>query len=106
MISILTEPKWFQGSLLDMQAAHETVQTLDARPAILRKDFIIDAYQLLEARAHGADCVLLIVAILRPEELNYLLGVCDFALMHVIQSSPLTDSAALVYACAGNDCSG
>lgn len=84
MISILTEPKWFQGSLLDMQAARETVETLAARPAILRKDFIIDAYQLLEARAHGADCVLLIVAILSAEELNYLLGVSALALLYPI----------------------
>lgn len=75
MISVLTEPKWFQGSLQDMQAAREEVQALPNRPAILRKDFIFDEYQLLEARAHGADCVLLIVAILEPKLLASLIEV-------------------------------
>ncbi|KAG6577933.1 tryptophan biosynthesis protein TRP1 [Phytophthora cinnamomi] len=82
MISVLTEPKWFKGSLEDMQAARDVVQNMSARPAILRKDFIIDTYQLLEARAHGADCVLLIVALLSQEQLTELidathnLGMC------------------------------
>ncbi|KAE9335434.1 Tryptophan biosynthesis protein [Phytophthora fragariae] len=69
MISVLTEPKWFKGSLEDMQAARDVVQGMSARPAILRKDFIINVYQLLEARAYGADCVLLIVALLPQEQL-------------------------------------
>jgi hypothetical protein len=78
MISVLTEPKWFKGSLEDMQAARATVASMgDKRPAILRKDFVIDAYQLLEARAYGADCVLLIVAILTPELLKELIQVRD-----------------------------
>ncbi|GLE00662.1 hypothetical protein PINS_up009450 [Pythium insidiosum] len=72
MISVLTEPKWFKGSLGDMETARKTVETMSNRPAILRKDFIIDEYQLLEARAHGADCVLLIVAILTPAEVQHL----------------------------------
>ncbi|MCX7617304.1 indole-3-glycerol phosphate synthase TrpC [Tepidiforma sp.] len=64
-ISILTEPTWFKGTLADMAAARAAVDELGpARPAILRKDFIIDEYQLLEARVHGADAVLLIVAAL------------------------------------------
>ncbi|DAZ98929.1 TPA: LOW QUALITY PROTEIN: hypothetical protein N0F65_001368 [Lagenidium giganteum] len=73
VISVLTEPKWFKGTLADMQLARATVDSMSARPAILRKDFIIDEYQLLEARAHGADCVLLIVAILNPEQLTKLI---------------------------------
>lgn len=75
MISVLTEPKWFKGALEDLQAARETVEVATHRPAILRKDFIIDEYQLLEARAYGADCVLLIVAILAPERLAELIEV-------------------------------
>lgn len=64
-ISVLTEPTWFKGTLEDMAAVRRAVDALGAdRPAILRKDFIIDPYQLLEARIHGADAVLLIVAAL------------------------------------------
>ena len=56
-ISVLTEPKWFGGSLDDLVEAHATVPT-----PLLRKDFIVDPYQLLEARVAGASAALLIVA--------------------------------------------
>lgn len=54
-ISVLTEPDHFKGSLEDLQAARV------AEVPLLRKDFVIDTFQLLEARAAGADSVLLIV---------------------------------------------
>lgn len=57
-ISVLTEPEFFKGSLEDLQAARASAVPL------LRKDFIVDPFQLLEARAAGADAVLLIVRIL------------------------------------------
>lgn len=57
-ISVLTEPDYFKGSIEDLQAARVT-----ALP-VLRKDFILDPFQLLEARAAGADAVLLLVRIL------------------------------------------
>ncbi|KDQ11972.1 hypothetical protein BOTBODRAFT_34828 [Botryobasidium botryosum FD-172 SS1] len=72
VISILTEPTWFKGSLLDMRLARQAVDTLPNRPAILRKDFIVDEYQIAEARLHGADTVLLIVAILSRDRLRAL----------------------------------
>jgi indole-3-glycerol phosphate synthase len=67
-LSVLTDEEFFQGSLAYLQAA----STATAVPC-LRKDFIIDEFQLLEARAYGADAVLLIVAALSQQELIGLL---------------------------------
>jgi indole-3-glycerol phosphate synthase len=65
MISVLTEQRRFAGSLNDLDAVRKRVQT-----PILRKDFMVDEYQFFEARAHGADVVLLIVAALGQNQLN------------------------------------
>jgi anthranilate synthase/indole-3-glycerol phosphate synthase/phosphoribosylanthranilate isomerase len=73
VISVLTEPKWFKGSLLDMRLARQAVESIPNRPAILRKDFILDEYQIMEARIHGADTVLLIVAMLPTSRLAALM---------------------------------
>ena len=67
VISVLTEPKWFLGSLADMLHARTAVASLPDRPAILRKDFILNRYQVLESRIWGADTILLIVSML-PED--------------------------------------
>jgi indole-3-glycerol phosphate synthase len=64
VISVLTEPRRFGGSLEDLAAVREAVQV-----PVLRKDFIVSSYQLWEARAHGADVVLLIVAALEQNAL-------------------------------------
>jgi indole-3-glycerol phosphate synthase len=66
-VSVLTEPTFFDGSLEHLAAVRAAVDV-----PILRKDFVISEYQLLEARAAGADAVLLIVAALRPVELKVL----------------------------------
>jgi len=65
-ISVLTEQDYFSGSIEDLSAA--SVIAREARVPILRKDFIVDEYQVLEARASGADCILLIIAILDRHE--------------------------------------
>jgi indole-3-glycerol phosphate synthase len=66
MISVLTEERRFGGSLADLDQVRAAVQT-----PVLRKDFVIGSYQVHEARAHGTDVVLLIVAAL---DQNTLIG--------------------------------
>ena len=66
-ISVLTDAPFFQGSLGYLRAVRAAVDV-----PLLRKDFIVDRYQLLQAREAGADCVLLIAECLAPSELREL----------------------------------
>ena len=66
-ISVLTNSDHFYGSLDDMQAAGSIAHDNDI--PVLRKEFIYDPYQVVEARAHGADAILLIATMLRPDQL-------------------------------------
>jgi indole-3-glycerol phosphate synthase len=68
-ISVLTDQRFFQGSLDYLRMVKEVTR----RVPVLRKDFLIDRYQLVEARLYGADAVLLIVAALTPVELATML---------------------------------
>jgi indole-3-glycerol phosphate synthase len=66
-ISVLTEPNYFMGSQADLKAVRRCVTV-----PVLRKDFMVDIYQLMEAAAWGADVILLIVAALSPPQLKVL----------------------------------
>ena len=72
VISVLTEARRFGGSLADLDAVRTAVDV-----PLLRKDFVVDAYQVHEGRAHGADVTLLIVAALEQGELRDLLGLTE-----------------------------
>lgn len=81
-ISVLTEQRRFGGSLADFDAVRQAVDI-----PLLRKDFTVDAYQIWEARAHGADLVLLIVAALGDEDLATFL-----ALTHELGMNALVET--------------
>lgn len=68
-VSVLTDPSFFKGNLDDLITARETLSI-----PLLRKEFIIDEYQIVEAKAHGADIILLIAAVLDPARIQVLSG--------------------------------
>lgn len=78
-ISVLTEPHFFLGSPAYLTAIKQAVQV-----PVLRKDFIFDEYQVYEARAWGADAILLICAILDQTQLCHLLGIARSLHMHCL----------------------
>jgi indole-3-glycerol phosphate synthase len=84
-ISVLTESKYFLGSL---DYLCDIKKALTAKPLpLLRKDFIFDPYQIYEARAYGADCLLLIVAMLSPAQLSELLQLSQqLGMMNLVEA--------------------
>src|SRR5262249_28886547 len=78
-ISVLTDAPFFQGQLSDLTAIRQAVSL-----PVLRKDFILDRYQLLEARMAGADAVLLIAEVLEGDQLAKLLKETHALGMHAL----------------------
>jgi indole-3-glycerol phosphate synthase len=81
-LSVLTEKKYFQGSLAYLGAIRKAVDL-----PLLRKDFIVDEYQIFEARAAGADAVLLIAACLDRRQLEDYLGIAGSLGLDVLVES-------------------
>ena len=95
-LSILTEERQFGGSLHDLRAAREASDL-----PILRKDFVVDRYQLYEAAANGADAVLLIVAALDDDDLAELYGearALDLDCLVEVHDEPELERALMVEA--------
>lgn len=86
VISVLTEQRRFGGSLRDLSAVRSAVQI-----PVLRKDFMIDEYQFYEARAYGADLVLLIVAALDQVQLRDYLALTHHLGMHALVEAHTED---------------
>lgn len=76
-ISVLTDSRFFKGSLADLATAKAAV-----RLPVLRKEFIITPYQIYESRAHGADAILLIAAALEPSQLQDLYSLAKSLSLH------------------------
>lgn len=78
-LSVLTDMRFFGGSLQYLRAIRELQATLEppAEVPLLRKDFLLDPYQVYEARAYGADALLLIVAALDDRQLRELLDLTE-----------------------------
>lgn len=96
-VSVLTEPSRFDGSLQHLQAA---VQALAGRVPVMRKDFIVDPYQIMEARALGAGGVLVILRMLPQGETLKLLDTARmlrlFVLLEAFDEADLELAASLV----------
>ena len=93
-ISCLTEPKWFLGSDQIFWEIRGAVDT-----PMLRKDFTVDPYQLYQARLMGADCVLLICALLDTKTLERYLTIChDLGLSALVEAHDEKETASAVSA--------
>ncbi len=99
-ISVLTERKYFQGSLDCLQNIRRALG--DKRPPLLRKDFIFDPYQVYESRAHGADAILLIAAMLTPQQLRELLDIShELGMEGLVEAHNEAEIEAAVTSAAG-----
>lgn len=93
-VSCLTEPKWFQGSNQIFRDIRALIRT-----PMIRKDFVVDEYQLYQAKCMGADCVLLICAILDTGTVRQFLEICeDLGLAALVETHDETEIASAIEA--------
>jgi indole-3-glycerol phosphate synthase len=93
-ISVLTEERFFQGDLLYLEQIHAAVSV-----PLLRKDFMLDPYQIVEAKSYGADAVLLIAAMLEPSLMRELREqATELKLDAMVEAHTETELAAAVKA--------
>ena len=97
-LSVLTEPGFFDGSLAHLEAVRAAVSL-----PLLRKDFIVDEYQLLEARAAGADAILLIVAALADADLQRLAAAADGLGLAALVEVHSAEECERALSCLGGD---
>jgi len=83
-ISVVTEPRWFKGSLNDLREVREAVDKIPDRPVILQNDFIIDLYQIMQARICGADAVVLYASLLPNDQLKQMVEYAHSIKMKVL----------------------
>lgn len=99
-ISVLTEEKYFQGKIEYIERIRENLG--DACPPLLRKDFILDAYQVYQSRAAGADALLLIAAILNRDKLKELIDLShDLGMDCLVETHNEPEIASTLTAGAG-----
>ena len=93
-ISVLTEPKWFQGSNLYLKEIADAVSV-----PCLRKDFTVDPYMIYEAKVLGADAILLICSLLDTETLRNYISLCDsLGLSALVEAHDAEEAASAVSA--------
>jgi indole-3-glycerol phosphate synthase len=95
-ISVLTENRYFGGSLADLSLVSKAVEI-----SVIRKDFVVDEIQLTEARAHGADAVLLIVSLLGTDVEKYLAKCGDLGLEAIVEVHTENELDTAIHAGAG-----
>jgi indole-3-glycerol phosphate synthase len=97
-VSVLTEADYFHGSLGHLRAVKRAVEE---KLPVMRKDFILERYQLYETLAYGADAVLLIVAALTPEKLRALLVAAHALGLECLVEAHTADEVETAVECGG-----